>query len=1769
MSKQQKIIFTAGIDSDTSSELLPSNKSRYRLNVRVLSSDNDTEGAIETVSGNQSVSYALPAGVNKAIGSCEDLIGKKIYYFVYNTLGNHSILEFNESALSITKVFQSSILNFDPDHLITGINVVYLTQDTPLLYWTDNYNEPRKLNITKAKYFSAGNFVLGYKSPFDPEILYRIKQPPLVQPFGEYGDDPLQPINYLEQKLFQFKAAYFYDDKEETATSPISKTIYPKCNCGLTEDSVLNNFIAVTIDTGIDIVTRIKIFAKEVNSSDFVEIVDLNKAELQIASNSNYTYNFYNNGNYLPLEVNKSIKLYDRVPKKSQAQEIIKGEKIVDGNITEEFDPVDIDMKLNLSLADDIAAPTFNIQGYLQIINFCRSVFNTDYNKQQPIYIDSSSQGHNNIAFGGIHAQQPCEGHTQNADDPSGYNQLIPLGGFTVYLAGTNHYGVSVQHTSSHGTQVGGVYQVGGISDRNDMRDAITAGDVYSTWTIPGVPAGTYIMRVASHLTTQGALDDGAYQQTSTYTVGVCGYAMNECVLTVSTIGDVTIASDTYFYDSSTLKTVISQDRSIYIADTTSGNGNLWNAGLCPSPGLSPSYCAAAGYLKDDEGHSIELAQLEIQSDSTVPPNMFLYTASLPHNSFIESKKDNLNDEICSTDHNGFYWSMTSVPIKQCVNNDNFELGDVFLGVTSVFSDIAKSGTDHICYRLNQWTTTYSPVNNNLRTRLTGTINYQGNPIAGAVAITTDGHYSRTDSDGNFSITIYQDSGSSARSGTLYYYLEGNCIAFFGDENFDNYTFNIASGGGTNYNYTHTPPLYSVNIVNILGDQPINSLKRGGVYPYGIVYYDHANRSGLTNVNDWRYDEIPPAQNKYGTNLFIPFYTETTEVGSADLSYTMIVDGANILYAGQDYTAPTIAFSGGGATTDATATLSLGAGLILSFSAVVNDTGLVDGVYLNEPLTGGTGTGGTADITIVAGTIESIIVNAPGTGYITGDVLASAVTGSAAFTINSDAGTITGIIITLPGSGYTSIPTLTITDATGADAIISPTFAVEDPLIIVTGGFGYSVIPGISFFGGSPSTVATAIATIVNGVVVSTELTDPGAGYETFPTLIITGKVWGGSYPIVGWEIYNEPPQFATHYQIIRGKDSSTNYYIDFVVDEITYDVPNSQMHITVKNIYTTFKTLFPDSILTYDFVTSQRIRFIKDAAGDFYQNYFDFKIKSFDIATGVITTEIDNLMPTIAIGALFEIYFPKLTVPVNQEIVFEIGETHSVSTLANGYRIHGGGDQSQIISDWSSSSNSGGFLRLVFASATFSDSDIGRKIKLNSTSYDSYGIISSVTSSTIIVTDIVFTIADATGTIYVAATGEFNSGDTFYRFRTMPYDSGTALTKLRFIQDNNFSDFYHSEGYDLGRPNEIDPEITEVTRPSTIYWSENLIPETDINGLSSVFDSNFESYNDSYGGIYKLRYRDQMLRVFRELKVGKIPVNMIVYNSASIDPATTVGASNELLGTEMQYYDGEFGIGRNPESYSEYGHVAYFYDLRRGTPVRLSTDGMTPIGDTAFMHTYFNDKSQALLATGINPKIYGVYDIKFKEYIVAFALTGGEPAETLAFNERANEWSTFYSYHPEGMCTNGTGIITFNQGTLYRHNINPNTAGTFYGVNTPAEIWAVLNIDPSKEKVFQAVSVENIKGSFGDEIWKIPSITSPNGQSTRMIQDANWVNREDSWYAYVKRDLNTVNVINPIINGNPMRDRTFLVKFKYSSLFYNKLFAANFYVIGSERSNK
>jgi len=190
-------IFTGVMDMDTEARYFASGNYRYLLNARTTINTQGSFGALEDVMGNVLVSNPyLFNGRNKVIGSYEDIQGQSCIYFVWNSLGYHSIFRWYLQTNVVEKIYQINItsyvteknpLNFKIDYLITGVDLV-----DDLLYFTDNYNNPRSINIIRSNNTNKKqkwNFYV-YQENLKQTVNYKITgglyfQPPVIILFSD------------------------------------------------------------------------------------------------------------------------------------------------------------------------------------------------------------------------------------------------------------------------------------------------------------------------------------------------------------------------------------------------------------------------------------------------------------------------------------------------------------------------------------------------------------------------------------------------------------------------------------------------------------------------------------------------------------------------------------------------------------------------------------------------------------------------------------------------------------------------------------------------------------------------------------------------------------------------------------------------------------------------------------------------------------------------------------------------------------------------------------------------------------------------------------------------------------------------------------------------------------------------------------------------------------------------------------------------------------------------------------------------------------------------------------------------------------------------------------------------------------------------------------------------------------------------------------------------------------------------------------------------
>tara|TARA_R100001510_G_C7654508_1_gene213169 strand:- start:32 stop:4333 length:4302 start_codon:yes stop_codon:yes gene_type:complete len=323
------------------------------LNVTISEDGDGTEGVLKNVRGTDPATAVsgseLTDGIAvTVIGSVSDSHRGFIYFFVSTDTGHaeDAIYQYNTSENTYKKVFKNTWLDFESSSFLKAdvVNGAF-QQDGDLqtiIYFTDNDNEPRKINVDRAiagDYDDLSNDQLDYS-------LKAIKAPQVMAPTFNFDTDTSIPINNFARETFQFATQYVYKDGEESAISPYSKLAYPdhvasegleaddsgklfftdnRCDININWTKASSN----AIDNPSD-VEKVRLLARSGNEGTFFVVEEFNpnadlsrrihSSSVKIYDSSLGVYKFYNNGLYGSVDSNTVNKLYDNVPRKARGQ---------------------------------------------------------------------------------------------------------------------------------------------------------------------------------------------------------------------------------------------------------------------------------------------------------------------------------------------------------------------------------------------------------------------------------------------------------------------------------------------------------------------------------------------------------------------------------------------------------------------------------------------------------------------------------------------------------------------------------------------------------------------------------------------------------------------------------------------------------------------------------------------------------------------------------------------------------------------------------------------------------------------------------------------------------------------------------------------------------------------------------------------------------------------------------------------------------------------------------------------------------------------------------------------------------------------------------------------------------------------------------------------------------------------------------------------------------------------------------------------------------
>lgn len=286
-------IFSGGkLNVDDDYHLLPKGDWVDARNVRINSSVDGYLGSFVNIKGTQFLNSPTPIGDNDIVTGARGFdVVNKIFYFTCDPIGNYDrIIEYNATdntfrvlVENLTDTGGIDILNFSEsrDFQINHISLV----DGKYLFWTDNLNAPRMIDIDKAY------------GVITEQSLSVIKYAPTESPTTPFSiNNPTVVDNKVKNKNYQIRYRWIYWDNSKSSFSPISKMTNTmtravgSLSIGLAEwydSSLIFGYLG-----GGDLVKGVELIAREGNTGDWVLIdsFDYDKYDSRISYGARFSF---------------------------------------------------------------------------------------------------------------------------------------------------------------------------------------------------------------------------------------------------------------------------------------------------------------------------------------------------------------------------------------------------------------------------------------------------------------------------------------------------------------------------------------------------------------------------------------------------------------------------------------------------------------------------------------------------------------------------------------------------------------------------------------------------------------------------------------------------------------------------------------------------------------------------------------------------------------------------------------------------------------------------------------------------------------------------------------------------------------------------------------------------------------------------------------------------------------------------------------------------------------------------------------------------------------------------------------------------------------------------------------------------------------------------------------------------------------------------------------------------------------------------------------
>lgn len=357
---------------------------------------------------------------------------------------------------------------------------------------------------------------------------------------------------------------------------------------------------------------------------------------------------------------------------------------------------------------------------------------------------------------------------------------------------------------------------------------------------------------------------------------------------------------------------------------------------------------------------------------------------------------------------------------------------------------------------------------------------------------------------------------------------------------------------------------------------------------------------------------------------------------------------------------------------------------------------------------------------------------------------------------------------------------------------------------------------------------------------------------------------------------------------------------------------------------------------------------------------------------------------------------------------------------------------------------------------------------------------------------------------------------------------------------------FYKRWDNDGGKINVV-TKLGRLKKGKYIIWSDNFIPNTAINGLSTFRSENQIPVPEDCGDIYKLVLTSKVQAEGTVmLSICANETNSLYLQETQVTDSTGAtqffAASDNVIST-INTLKGSRGT-THPTSVIRYRGNVYWWDNLNGKIVQYSVNGLFDISDYKMVRFWnlftlqFNSMTpEEIEALGSRPFVFGGIDPMHSELLFSIPKLSNTPPkgylpdysdkiypfDILDFQRKSivykldlglgnPKWLGSYSITAETFISINNELYSIKNGHLYLHN-QPNY-NEIYGVQYSTKIMIVANAELNKPKVYNNISSEsNLVPSFVYFYSEYPI------QQASDLVDLDFKNLEGIFYATIFRN--------------------------------------------------